>query len=312
MATEFDKNWESMQPILTIDAGDSIESSEKWEDVVWHELQNAYHTKRVLSASLGGYEATEGGGVVVAYYKEHRIVIPMKEMALNLVEQKAYGELDKRQIRIVNSMLDCEIDFAIIALDNEERSVVASRRLAMKAKRKKFYFADIDGKPRINVKDTVQARVIAVGEKAIRLDVFGAECSVTAKDLSWEWLGDARERYTVGERILVVVTSIEPDEETLDVKVTAEVKSLLKNNLLEKMKEAKIQGSYAGKITDIHKGVIFIRLDMGVNAIAHSCKDHRMPGKGDRVTFTVTHHDEENAVAVGIINRIIRQNVRGW
>lgn len=312
MATEFDKNWESMQPVLTVDANEKIDFSENAADAVWHELQNAYRAKRVLSASLSGYESTDAGGIVVAYYKEHRIVIPINEMSLHLTEQKGYGDIQGRQIRIVNSMIGCELDFAIIALDNEERSVVASRRIAMRAKRRKFYFPNEEGIARIKAGDILQTRVIAVGEKAIRLDIFGAECAVVARDLAWDWLGDARERYHVGDRILAVVTSIELNEETMDVRVSAEVKSLLKNNLLDKLKECKVQGSYAGKVTDIHKGVIFVRLDMGVNAIAHTCKDYRMPGKGDRVTFTVTHHDEENAVANGVINRIIRQNVRGW
>ena len=311
MASEFDKNWETMQPILTIDANDSIEVSESKADMVWHELQNAYRAKRVLSAKLSGYEDTEGGGVAIVYYKEHRIVIPIAQMELNLVDQIGYGEMRNRQIRIVNAMVGCEIDFAIIALDNEERSVIASRRLAMKAKRRKFFFPIADGEPKVKAKDVVQARVIAVGEKAIRLDIFGAECSVVAKDLSWDWLGDARERYFVGDRILAVVTAIELDENTYDVKVAAEVKSLLKNDLLAKLEDCKIQGCYSGKITDIHKGVIFISLDMGVNAIAHTCKDYRMPGKNDRVSFVVTHIDKENVVAVGLITRITQQNIRG-
>lgn len=312
MATEFDKNWESMQPVLTIDANDSIDLAESKEDIVWHELQNAYRAKRVLAAALSGYEATDAGGVVIAYYKGHRIVIPINEMALKLEEQNGYGDMRGRQIRIVNSMIGCELDFAIIALDNEERSVVASRRLAMKAKRRKFYFPNEDGVCRIKAGDVLQTRVIAVGEKAIRLDIFGAECSVAAKNLAWDWLGDARERYNVGDRILAVVTEIKRNDETMDVSVSAEVKSLLKNDLIEKLKECKVQGSYAGKITDIHKGVVFVRLDMGVNAIAHTCKDHRMPGKGDRVTLTVTHLDETNVIANGVITRIIQQNIRGW
>ncbi len=66
---------------------------------------------------------------------------------------------------------------------------------------------------------------------------------------------------------------------------------------------------YAGKVTDIHKGTVFVRLSIGVNAIAHSCYDNRMPGKKDDVSFVVTHLDEERGVAVGIITRIIKQNL---
>ena len=48
---------------------------------------------------------------------------------------------------------------------------------------------------------------------------------------------------------------------------------------------------------------------IGVNAIAHSCYDSRTPGKKDEVSFVVTRIDEDRNVAVGLISRIIRQNI---
>ena len=71
----------------------------------------------------------------------------------------------------------------------------------------------------------------------------------------------------------------------------------------------KVQGKYAGTVEDIHKGTVFVRLSIGVNAIAHSCYDSRTVGKKDNVSFVVTHIDEERNVAVGIITRIIKQNI---
>lgn len=312
MATEFDKNWESMQPtIFTANSNETIDSSESKEEQIWHELRNAYVVHRILPAVLSGYEETDAGGIAVVYYKEHRVIIPMEEMELNLEEVEGYGDMEKRKIRIINNMIGCEIDFVIIALDNDEKKVVGSRRLAMRAKRKHFYFPNDEGLTRVKEGTVVQARVIAVAEKSIRVDVLGAECAIIARDLSWDWLGDARERFYIGEKILVVVTSIELHKKTWTVKITADVKSLLKNDLLEKLKECKVKGTYSGQVSDIHKGVVFIQLDMGVNAIAHTCKDYRMPGKKDRVTFVVTHIDKENAVAVGLITRITQQNIRG-
>lgn len=70
-----------------------------------------------------------------------------------------------------------------------------------------------------------------------------------------------------------------------------------------------IQGKYAGTVEDIHKGTVFVRLELDVNAIAHSCYDNRTVGKKDIVSFVVTHIDEARNVAVGIITRIIKQNL---
>ena len=234
--------------------------------------------------ALGGVEETSSGSTAVVYYKGQRMIIPVSEMELNLSEQNGYGEMKGRQVRILNNMVGCEIDFILIALDDTARSVVASRRLAMLAKRRKFYFLNENGSVQITEGRVVQARVIAVAEKVVRLEVFGAECAVPARDIAWEWVGDAREKYHVGDRVMAVVTSVESDAETMNVKITADMKRLMKNEVLEKLKECKVQGRYSGRITDIHKGVIFVRLSNGVNAIAHSCNDYRLPGKNDDIS----------------------------
>ena len=62
---------------------------------------------------------------------------------------------------------------------------------------------DENGMYRIFDGRVVQARVIAVAEKVIRVEVFGVECSIMARDISWDWLGDAHERFSAGQTILV-------------------------------------------------------------------------------------------------------------
>lgn len=119
--------------ILTIDADSEIETPESREDIVWHEFQNAYRTKKVLTGTLGGIEKMDQGGMIaVIYYKEMRVVIPMAEMMINLIEDEKhnYGELVQRQSKVLGNMLGCEIDFLVKGLDTASRSVVASRKEA--------------------------------------------------------------------------------------------------------------------------------------------------------------------------------------
>ena len=292
--------------ILTIDADSEIETPEGREDIVWHEFQNAYRTKKVLTGTLGVIEKMDQGGMIaVIYYKEMRVVIPMAEMMINLIEDEKhnYGELAQRQSKV----LGCEIDFLVKGLDTASRSVVASRKEAMYKKRQVFYMPDSSGNSRVCEARIVQARVIAVAEKVVRVDIFGVECSILARDLSWDWLGDANERFHVGDQILVRILSVDaPDVQNISVK--ADVKSVNGNTSKANLARCKIQGKYAGTVTDIHKGTVFVRLSIGVNAIAHSCYDNRLPGKKDDVSFVVTRIDEERNVAVGLISRIIKQN----
>ena len=297
--------------ILTVDVRGEAETHESIEDTIWHELQNAYRTRKILTGNLGGIEKMEGGGTIaVIYYKEMRVVIPLAEMMINLVEDEAhdYGEMIQRQNKILGNMLGCEIDFMIKGMDNASRSVVASRKDAMHKKRQIFYLPDANGNSRVCEDRIVQARVIAVAEKVVRVEIFGVECSILARDLSWDWLGDATESFHVGEQILVRILDINIHS-LENITVKADVKSVNGNNSKANLGKCKIQGKYAGVVTDIHKGTVFVRLHIGVNAVAHSCYDNRMPGKKDEVSFVVTRIDEDRNVAVGLISRIIKQNI---
>ena len=89
-------------------------------------------------------------------------------------------------------------DFIIKDLDEASRSVVASRKDAMMRKRQIFYFAENEEEqPMVYPGRIVEARVIAVTQKRLPLEVFGVECSVRARDMAWEWMPDATEKFRV-------------------------------------------------------------------------------------------------------------------
>ena len=301
-----------MNNILTLESDAAVETQKSKEDLIWHEITNAYRTRRILTGMLGGIEKLEGGSTItIVYYKNFRVVIPITEMMINLVEDEThnYGELSLRQNKIVNTMLGCEIDFIIKGLDSKERSIVASRKDAMLKKRQIFYFdQDSSGTPKVYPDRVVQARVISVAEKVVRAEIFGVETSIPARDLSFDWLGDARERFHVGDHILVRIQEVKA-ENPEHISVQADVKSVEGDTSKANLALCKVQGKYAGTVEDIHNGTVFVRLQIGVNAIAHTCYDSRTVGKKDEVSFVVTHIDSDRNVALGIITRIIRQNL---
>lgn len=299
--------------ILTVEVGDDVETEESREDIIWHEIHNAYRTRRILTGTIGGIEQMENGKTIVTVdYKGFRVLIPLKEMMILLEDTKTrrqYAEMMLRQVKLLGNMLGAEIDFLVRGIDSNTRAVVGSRRDAMLLKRQKFYFdINADGNTHIYEGRIVQARVVAVGEKAIRVEVFGIECSINARDLSWNWMGDAHEHYSVGDKVLVRIQSVKGTSPA-DLHIAADIRSISQNTIQENLKKCRVQSKYVGKVTDVRKGVVYIRLNNGVNAIAHTCYDYRMPGKKDEVSFAVTKLDEEKGVALGIITRIIRQNL---
>lgn len=301
------------ESILTVEVGDDVETEESREDIIWHEIHNAYRTRRILTGTIGGIEQMENGKTIVTVdYKGFRVLIPLKEMMIILEDTKTrrqYSEMMLRQVKLLGNMLGAEIDFLVRGIDSNTRAAVGSRRDAMLLKRQKFYFdINADGNKHIYEGRIVQARVVAVGEKAIRVEVFGIECSINARELSWNWMGDAHEYYSVGDKVLVRVQSVKGTSPA-DLRIAADIRSISQNSIQENLAKCRVQSKYVGKVTDVRKGVVYLRLNNGVNAIAHTCFDYRMPGKKDEVSFAVTKLDEEKGLALGIITRIIRQNL---
>ncbi len=293
--------------ILTVDA--SAAQVQKQEDLVWHELTNAQRTRKILCGNLSGIERLDGGWVVaVIYYKGYRILIPMEEMMINLEgDGRENSDRLNRQTRLANNMLGAELDFIIRDLDPESGSIAASRKEAMLRKRAQFYLEHTgDELPMITPGRIVEARVIAVAQKAVRLEVFGVECSLKARDMSWEWMRDANEHFAIGDVVNVLVKKVTGDTAE-DLRVEVSAKEAVPNSNKTNLMQLRRQGKYVGTVTDVYRGTYFLCLDCKVNAVAHSCNTASLPGQGDEVGFLVTRVNEEREVAEGIITRIIKR-----
>ena len=297
--------------ILTVDTDGQPRPLREQEDVNWHELTNSFRTRKILSGMLGGIEKLESGWVVaVIQYKGYRVIIPMEEMMINLEgDGRENADTVNRQTRLANNMLGAEIDFIVRDMDQKTRSIVASRKEAMLRKRQLFYFTEgTDGHPMVRPGRIVEARVIAVAPKAVRLEVFGVECSLKARDMAWEWMVDANDKFANGDIVLVKVLKMTAESpENMRVEVNA--KEAQPDTNRENLMRLRRQGKYVGKITDVYKGTYFIHLNNGVNAVAHSCNTASLPGRKDEVGFVVTRINDETQVAEGIITRVIKRNM---
>ena len=298
--------------VLTIDPRAEVQTQDDLEDLIWHELQNANRTRHILTGQLDSVGRTKNGmDVAVVLYKGIQVLIPLKEMAVHtgpVPSGPEYAIWVDQVTRILHARQNADIDFVVRGIDEEGRKVVGSRRDAMHRKRKRFYMdTDELGRHMIEEGRTVQARVVAVADKLIRLEVFGVECNVTVRGSSRMWMENARETHYVGELILVRVRKIERvNVDRITIQVDAD--SVFGEGGGD-LSRCQPQCRYVGQVADVRKGVVFVRLNVGVNAIAHTCYDMRMPGRKDTVSFTVTRLDEKNGVAIGIITRIIKQNL---
>lgn len=283
---------------------------------IWHDLQHSRKTNRSLSGTIGAIEVNQAKTplVIVYYRQDQRVVIPYSEMGISADDPMysrifSAGNETEQRAKILNGMLGAEIDFVVRGLDSKARTVVASRDTAMRKKRAHFYFTpDLDGLPFVRPGRRAEARVVAVTRYNVRVEIFGVETVINVDNLSWDWVSDVSEIYSVGDIIIVRITNVSGDTpDTL--KVEADVKSLQQNRSREKLFSCGIGARYHGTISDIRRGVVHIQLDNGVLGIAHSCYDRRYPGIRDDVAFIVTSIDPDRNRVNGIISKILRRNI---
>ena len=94
-----------------------------------------------------------------------------------------------------------------------------------------------------------------------------------------------------------------------NLKVTADARAITKNISKENLSKCAVQNKYIGEITNVRNGVAYLRLKIGVNAIAHTNYDRRTPARGDVVSFVITRINPEYANVSGIITKIIKQSI---
>lgn len=290
---------------------DEEESHDDEFETQWNEIVTFYRTRRIVPVTITGIEKTQlAGNVVVAYYKNQRIIIPMTEMLIVLSDENDMGySLLERLERISTTMLGAEIDVIIKGVDKKSESVVASRRDAMLRKREKFYLTPLsDGLPHVREGRIVEARIIGVTQLVARIEVFGVETTLGASELSWDWLPNVSDRFSVGDKLNVLIKEIRGDNVD-NLKIVADAKSITTNTSMENLGKCTVQNRYVGVITNVRNGVAYVRLKVGVNAIAHTNYDRRTPAKGDTVSFVITRINPEYGNVAGIITKIIKQSV---
>ena len=300
--------------ILTRGTGAMTETQTNKIEAIWREIKKSHASEKHLTGTLSKIEQFVNGGLIsVVDYKGQRIIIPLNEMMLDLPrpEREKDDEYNMRAARILNRMMGSEIDFVVkgVTETDNDSVAVASRKDAMMLLRQRYYFPNEGNrKPQIYPERIVEARIIAVSQMAIRVEIFGVETSIRNSDLTWSYIGDCRNEYFVGDYVQVRVNNIEGNTPKT-LKIKADIKSLTKNDVREKLMALQPQTNCMGKVTDINYGRIYINLSDGLRAIAHKCFDHRKPGRGDDVLFVCTKIDMEASVAIGIVSRIVKRNI---
>ncbi len=287
--------------LLTLNDQERGFTREDSEEIKWNYLSAACRRKEILTGVVSSIESLENKAkVAVVDYQGVRILVPAKEM-FNI--ECAEEELPLQyQIRM-NKILGATIDFILLAVDVRGKAAVASRKQALQADIRKFYDTG-----RVQEGILIACRVTSVSNNVVTVDACGLETYIQGRNLSWKWLPDAADYFATGDLVVAKVLSVKKNEQG-EYSIQLSIKDASENPDIEAAKKLVPNSTYFGTVTGVKDGVIFVRLQAGVNAKTkmYRCE---LPQRKDTVCFLVRRVDTDRAMALGLITRIIKKSSR--
>lgn len=294
----------SSDDILTINDQERGITPGDSDDVKCNYITGAYSRREILTGIVSGLESLETAHpICVVDFEGVRILIPGRQMFMD--EWPANERMPREFLMRFNRILGATVDFIVVGVDSRNHAAVASRKAALQQRQAKYY-ATGRVKPGIRI----ACRVIGVGNNRITVEAVGVDTTIYANALSWEWFPDVTDLYSTEDLVVARVLAVDMDEETGEYAVRLSVKAATENPDLPNLRKLVPGSNYYGVVTGVRDQLIFVRLQMGVNAKTKLFHTKQMPSKLDTVSFQVRDIDEENGVAFGLITRIIRRHAR--
>lgn len=306
------------------------------------DIFQSYNRKRCLSGTVKGVKPVFERGTghdddmpyyVIVAYGPFQVYIPdtkftemSPEAILAVYRQHDPNRTMADAMKIyLQSRINAEVDFVVTdlptdgSLDERESTLVGGDRAeAMYRSRVNFWFGkQTTGADLINEGDIAMARIISTSRQAIRVELFGVETSIRARELSWSMIQDVSEndKYQPGNEVKILITGITRNEEDYSVEFTASVKRAEPDPRIAGLRLYSDGGVYLGTIRYIEpptaetrsRGGVFVELAEGVQCMCPFPNGTVPPSRGSKCYVLITNHDDEKLYLYGRITHIITQ-----
>ena len=215
-----------------------------------------------------------------------RIIIPENEMWAPGEEKPDY---------VMKNIAGASIDFIITKVDREGGFVVASRRMATRARR--YYFAH---RPRLNAEGArVKCRMLAVGARRCTAECYGHDVELTQREISYTAIPDLREAYHPGDELDCIVKSYDAANDTL----TISVKETQSNPFDGAMERHPVGCRRLAQISGKYGGGVFCNLPDGAVVMCNYTFQHQDSDfmVGDTVMLVIARYETEKKQIFGKI-----------
>ena len=291
--------------VVSIDAERTVETENDRLRNDLLDLVESFKGKKILTGTIQGVERLASNPEIcyaVTYHGDFKIIIPVLDA---IEEPEDYRDQPKGDVLhyLLNKRLGAEVDYIVKRIDQEGGVVAASRLEAMALKRREYYFrTDRDGNYQIYEGIRAEARVVSVIRAGIFVDLFGAECYIPLRELSYQRWMDAASHYQPGQRVLVKVLEVDRSDRNRP-RVTASVKQASENPYEKALKKYAVGNRYVGTVSMVDLSGVFVSLDGGIDCLCTHPKRGRPP-RGARVTVRILGINRENNRIWGVITHM--------
>lgn len=268
-----------------LDRGLSQEQPQEWNDIY-----ASFRAKTVLTGmALGvdhapmsmrdkdtGEEARHRMNCMVVIQYRVKVLIPESEMWFPGAE---------RPDHVMQNMVGGEIDYVIMEVDREGECAVASRRMALAARRHYFTTA-----PKGHQEgELLSCRVLAVGPKRCMVECAGYDITLSQRDLTYVSVPDLREKYRPGQTLPCILKEYDSGAERLVISIKEVNPNPFDGACLRHPINSRRQATISGK----YGGGVFCTLPDDTTVMCLYCAQHSDQDfqEGDNVIIAIKSYD---------------------
>ena len=246
----------------------------------WKKMEKVFETQEELTAYITG--KVKGGFIATVE---------------NLPCFMPSSQIDVRPLKKIDHLMNVPIKVVATRIDRSRGNVCVSRRAVLEKSKNAEIVEALKNLKEGDVVD--EAIVKATTDWGIFLDINGIDALLHVSDLSHGRVKKPADLVTIGQKLRVQITKIDPKTN----RVSASIKALTKDPYLNIEKKYKIDEIYEGVVTKIMDYGCFIRIEDGIEGLIHNSeldwtnrniKPNKVLSVSQKIKFKIVNIDKES------------------